>query len=83
MHTFISEIDFLFNFVNKNLKIISIMNTAQILYEQFKVLPRRVKNELKTLIENEGDEYVDISLPAFKDAVKQVKLFKEIGRAHV
>lgn len=53
------------------------MNTAQILYEQFKVLPRRVKNELKTLIENEGDEYVDISLPAFKDAVKQVKLFKE------
>ena len=49
------------------------MNTAQILYEQFKVLPRRVKNELKTLIENEGDEYVDISLPALKEGLKDLK----------
>ena len=29
------------------------MNTAQIIYEQYKVLPRRVREELKALIVNE------------------------------
>lgn len=53
------------------------MNTAQILFEQYKVLPKKIKKQLKTLIEEEETEYVDISLPAFKDAVRQVKLLKQ------
>jgi polyhydroxyalkanoate synthesis regulator phasin len=53
------------------------MSTAQILFEQYKVLPEKIKKQLKTLIEEEETEYVDISLPAFKDAVRQVKLLKQ------
>lgn len=49
------------------------MSTAQILFEQYKILPKRIKNELKTLIENDGVEYVDISLPALLEGVKELK----------
>lgn len=53
------------------------MSTAQILFEQYKVLPKKIKKQLRTLIEEEEKEYVEISLPHFKDAVKQIKLLKE------
>lgn len=53
------------------------MSTAQILFEQYKVLPKKIRKQLRTLIEEEENEYVDISLPHFKEAVKQVKLLKQ------
>jgi hypothetical protein len=50
------------------------MSTAQILFEQYKVLPKKIKKQLKTLIEEEETEYVDISLPALMEGVKEMKL---------
>jgi hypothetical protein len=52
------------------------MGTAQILYEQYKILPRKVKEELKTLIINEEIDIVEISLPALKKSIKQIELIK-------
>lgn len=56
------------------------MSTAQILYEQYKVLPKKIQKELKELIIKDEEEMVEISLPAFKAAVREVKLLKE-GKA--
>ncbi|MCP1382591.1 endonuclease Q family protein [Runella salmonicolor] len=53
------------------------MSTAQILYKQYKALPKRLQNELKQLINAEEEELVEINLPEFKKAVKQVKLLRE------
>ncbi|MEZ4901005.1 MAG: hypothetical protein R2822_04230 [Spirosomataceae bacterium] len=52
------------------------MSTAQILYEQFKVLPEPLKKELKALINSEED-IVEISLPALYESIRQVKLLKQ------
>jgi hypothetical protein len=53
------------------------MTTAQVIYEQYKVLPKRVKKELTALIIQEQEElYDDISLPAIKRAAENVKLLK-------
>jgi hypothetical protein len=53
------------------------MTTAQVIYEQYKVLPKRVKKELTALIIQEQEEvYDDISLPAIKQAVENVKLLR-------
>jgi hypothetical protein len=53
------------------------MTTAQIIYEQYKVLPKRVKKELTALILQEQEEvFDDISLPAIKQAVADVKLLR-------
>jgi hypothetical protein len=49
------------------------MSTAQILYEQYKILPKKVKIELKTLINKENDESLDISLPALQSGLKELK----------
>jgi|JI7StandDraft_1071085.scaffolds.fasta_scaffold73517_4 PHP family Zn ribbon phosphoesterase len=53
------------------------MSTAQILYKQYKALPKRLQNELKQLINTEEEELIEINLPEFKKAVKQVKLLRE------
>jgi hypothetical protein len=53
------------------------MNTAKILYEQYKILPKKIKAELKALIDSENEEMIEISLPAFKEAVRDVKRLKE------
>lgn len=53
------------------------MSTAQILYEQYKVLPKKVKAELKALINSEDEDMLtDISLPAIHrglDAIQKLK----------
>lgn len=50
------------------------MSTAQIIYEQYKVLPKRVKKELVELIMQKNDElFTDISLPAIKEGLKELK----------
>ncbi len=63
------------------------MTTAQILFEQYKVLPPRIQQKLKSLIledkskaeEDDDDESGDairISLKALKESIEAVKLFK-------
>jgi hypothetical protein len=56
------------------------MSIAQILFEQYKVLPKKVKTQLKTLIDSEDKEKIDISLPALKEAIREVKSLHE-GKA--
>ncbi len=50
------------------------MSTAEIIYEQYKVLPKKVKNELLELINKDNDEYVQISLPNLMEGLKELKL---------
>ncbi|PLK44665.1 hypothetical protein [Emticicia sp. TH156] len=52
------------------------MSVAEILYEQYKVLPENIQKELKALI-NGKDESVSVSIKALKGAVKEVKKLKE------
>ncbi|MEI7581652.1 hypothetical protein [Runella sp.] len=54
------------------------MSTAQILYEQYKVLPKKVKAELKALINKEDEDVLtDISLPAIQRGLDSIKKLKE------
>ena len=53
------------------------MRTAQVLYQQYKSLPQRLQKELKQLILEDENELIEINLPEFKNAVKQVKLLRE------
>lgn len=64
------------------------MTTAQILFEQYKVLPPRIRQELKKMIaqdtaltndENEDDENsttIRMSMKALKDSIGEVKRLK-------
>lgn len=53
------------------------MSTAQILYEQYKVLPKKVKAELKALINKEDEDVLtDISLPAIQRGLDSIKKLK-------
>lgn len=54
------------------------MSTAQIIYEQYKVLPKRVPEELKALIVNEDNQEPPLTLmQEIEESLKQVKLMKE------
>ncbi len=54
------------------------MSTAQIIYEQYKVLPKRVREELKALIINEDNQEQPLTLmQEIEESLKQVKLIKE------
>lgn len=54
------------------------MNTAQIIYEQYKVLPKRVRQELKQLIISEDEEEKSLSLmEEIEESLKQVKLIRD------
>lgn len=53
------------------------MSTAQIIYEQYKVLPKRVRQELKALIIKEEEEEKPMSLmEEIEESLKQVKLIR-------
>lgn len=57
---------------------LSIMTTAQIIYEQYKVLPKRVWEELKALIISEEETEKPLSLmEEIEESLKQVKLIRE------
>jgi len=61
----------------------STMNTARIIYEQYKVLPKRVREELKALIVSEGEPEVANSLMAeIEQGLEEVLAMKE-GRIPV
>ncbi len=49
------------------------MNTAQIIYEQYKVLPAKVKNELVALINKDNDEYVQVCLSSLVEGLQDLK----------
>lgn len=51
------------------------MNTAQILYQQYQVLPKQIRKELKALIDN--DEEIEIPLKAVEQGLKEVKLIQQ------
>lgn len=54
------------------------MSTAQIIYEQYKVLPKRIREELKALIVNEDNQEQPLTLmQEIEESLKQVKLIKE------
>jgi len=55
------------------------MTTAQIIYEQYKVLPKRVQKELKALIVKENEEEApSLSLmEEIEESLKQVKLIRD------
>lgn len=54
------------------------MSTAQIIYEQYKVLPKRVRQELKALIISEQKAEKPLSLmEEIEESLKQVKLIRE------
>ncbi|QMW00432.1 hypothetical protein [Spirosoma foliorum] len=54
------------------------MSTAQIIYEQYKVLPKRVRQELKKLIISEDEEEKPLSLmEEIEESLKQVKLIRD------
>lgn len=55
------------------------MSTAQILFEQYKVLPPKIQAELKSLILEE-EETIEISVKHLKEAVKEINLLKQ-GKA--
>lgn len=53
------------------------MSTAQIIYEQYKVLPKRVRQELKELILSEEEEKPLSLMEEIEESLKQVKLIRE------
>jgi hypothetical protein len=54
------------------------MSTAQIIYEQYKVLPKRVRQELKALIVSEEEAEKPLTLmEEIEESLKQVKLIQE------
>jgi hypothetical protein len=53
------------------------MRTAQILFEQYKVLPPRVRRELKELIdEDEADEKVPL-IEQIREGMNEIRLIKQ------
>ena len=53
------------------------MSTAQIIYEQYKVLPKKVQNELKSLINSENDEENVRLIEQVIQGLREVKLIRE------
>jgi hypothetical protein len=53
------------------------MSTAQIIYEQYKVLPKKVKNELISLIISETEEEHTPLIEQITQGLREVKLIRE------
>jgi hypothetical protein len=54
------------------------MTTAQIIYEQYKVLPKRIRQELKTLINSEDEAETTFSLlEDIEQGLNEVKLIRQ------
>jgi hypothetical protein len=54
----------------------SIMSTAQVLFEQYKVLPPRIRHELKELINEDEEEKVPLR-EQIRQGMKEIRLIKE------
>lgn len=54
------------------------MTTAQIIYEQYKVLPKRIRQELKALINSEDEAKTTFSLlEDIEQGLNEVKLIRQ------
>jgi len=53
------------------------MSTAQIIYEQYKVLPKKLQNELKSLIISENEEETVPLIEQVAKGLREVKLIRE------
>ena len=53
------------------------MSTAQIIYEQYKVLPKRIRKELKALIIKEEEAIPMTLMEELEQSLKEVKLMRE------
>jgi hypothetical protein len=53
------------------------MSTAQIIYEQYKVLPKKLQNELKSLIISENVEETVPLIEQVAKGLREVKLIRE------
>ncbi len=49
------------------------MSGAQIVFEQYKVLPPQLKKEFKALVEEEESEMVEISVKHLKEGLRELK----------
>ena len=63
------------------------MTTAQVLFQQYQVLPKRIRQELKELIieaekppvdedDDDNGDTIRISMKALKESIREVKLLK-------
>ncbi len=52
------------------------MSTAQVLYQQYKVLPKGIQKELKTLIISEDEEKTPL-IEQIAQGLREVKLIRE------
>jgi hypothetical protein len=53
------------------------MSTAQIIFEQYQILPKRVKKELFGMISKEHDDYVQVNLSSLLIGLKELKSVRE------
>ena len=54
------------------------MTTAQIIYEQYKVLPKRIRQELRALINSENEAETTFSLlEDIEQGLNEVKLIRQ------
>jgi hypothetical protein len=53
------------------------MSTAQIIFEQYQVLPQKIKKELFGMISKEYDDYVQVNLSSLLIGLKELKSVRE------
>lgn len=53
------------------------MSTAQIIFEQYQILPKRVKKELFDMISQENDEYIQVNMSSLVEGLKGLKSVRE------
>lgn len=53
------------------------MSTAQIIFEQYQILPKRVKKELFGMISKEHDDYVQVNVSSLITGLKELKSIRE------
>ena len=53
------------------------MSTAQIIFEQYQILPKRVKKELFGMISKEYDDYVQVNVLSLITGLEELKSVRE------
>lgn len=53
------------------------MSTAQIIFKQYQILPKRVKKELFGMISKENDDYVQVDVSSLIAGLQELKLVRE------
>ena len=53
------------------------MSTAQIIFEQYQILPKRVKKELFGMISKEYDEFVQVNVLSLIEGLKELKSVRQ------